>query len=153
MRNPGLRCAGEQGFTLLEVLVAVMIMALSLGAILYQFALASRAGSASHDSTRAVMYAREKLEELKTIAQPGEGGASGSFDDGFEWETRIQLFSYDDIEDQSVFENMRYETYLLSALVFWRSGARTRQVQLETLKTVRKREWERSFDDSGADTE
>ncbi|MBM4311382.1 MAG: type II secretion system protein [Deltaproteobacteria bacterium] len=152
MGSPRIR-AGQQGFTLLEVLVAIMILGLSLGAILYQFALASRAGSASYDSTRAVMHAREKLEELKTMPRLGESSAGGSFDDGFEWETRVQLYGYDEVEDQSVFEGMRYETYHLSALVTWRYGSRARQVELETLRTVRKREWGQAGDGSGFSSE
>jgi general secretion pathway protein I len=149
MHRPAGLPADQQGFTLLEVLVAVMIMALSLGAILYQFALASRAGSASYDATRAVMHAREKLEELKTLPQLGEGAAGGSFDDGYEWATRVSFYGYDDVEDQSVFEGMRYETYHLAAVVTWRYGSRARQVELETLRTVRKRQWERTFNDAG----
>ncbi len=35
---------GRQGFTLLEVLVAIMILAMSVTAILQQFSLALRAG-------------------------------------------------------------------------------------------------------------
>lgn len=133
--------AAQAGFTLLEVLVAVMILGLTLGALLQQFALATRAGSASYDSTRAALYAREKLEELKTRKDLGEFVDGGSFDDGYEWETRVQFYGYDEFEDQAVFEGMRYETYRLSSLVIWRLGSRVRQVELETLRTVRKREW------------
>ena len=134
--------AGQSGFTLLEVLVAIMILGLSLAAILEQFALASRAGAASYEATRATMHAREKLEELKLRRQLAEGSESGRFDDGFEWETRVQFYGYDEVEDQSVFENMRYETYLLSAVATWRSGNRARQVELATLRTVLKKEWD-----------
>ena len=134
--------AAQNGFTLLEVLVAMMILGLSLGAILQQFALASRAGSASYETTRATMYAREKLEELKTQRDLIESTERGSFDDGYEWETTIYLYEYDVAEDQLVFDNMRYETYHLSAVVSWHFGNRARQVELETLRTVRKREWE-----------
>ena len=141
MNRPPFPRPGQSGFTLLEVLVAIMIMGLSLGALLQQFALASRSGSASYDATRATMHAREKLEELKLLPQLGEGVQSGSFDDGFEWETRVQFYYYDEMED-AVFENMRYETYLLSAVVTWRYGTRAKQVELETLMTVRQTEWD-----------
>ena len=56
----------QSGFTLLEVLLAVMILGLSITAILFQFQVALRAGSSSKDNTQAVVHAREKLEELKT---------------------------------------------------------------------------------------
>ncbi len=132
----------QLGFTLLEVLVAMMILGVALGAILQQFALASRAGAASADATRATVYAREKIEELKMLEEFSETTAHGSFDDGFEWETNVQLYSYDEVEEQSVFDDMRYETYLLSVVVTWRYGSRSKQVELETLKTVRKKEWD-----------
>lgn len=132
---------GRNGFTLLEVLVAMMILGISLGMILQQFALASRAGTASYDATRATIHAREMLEELKMLPDLYEGVEQGKFDDGFEWETTVELYIYDEFEEQQVFENIRYETYRLSAVVFWRSGSRERQVELETLRTVRKKEW------------
>jgi len=141
MLRAGRLRTGQKGFTLLEVLVAVMILGLSLGAILHQFAMASRAGSASYDSTRAAMHAREKLEELKTLKNLSEATAGGTFDDGFEWETRVQLYGYDEVEDRSVFDEIRFETYRLSALVIWRYGNKKRQVELETLRTVLKSEW------------
>jgi len=133
--------AAQGGFTLLEVLVAMMILGLSLGAILQQFALASRAGSASAEATRATVLAREKIEELKMQRQLSESIGRGSFDDGFEWETSVQFYGYDEIEDQSVFEDMNYETYRLSAVVTWRVGNRSKQVELVTLRTMPKKEW------------
>ncbi len=139
---PRVRCASQKGFTLLEVLVAMMILGMSLGAILQQFALASRAGAASQDATRATMHAREIIEELKIQRELTETTGHGSFDDGFEWDTIVQLYSYDEIEDQSIFEDMGYETYLLSVVVSWRFGSRSKQVELETLRTVRKKEWD-----------
>ena len=134
--------AAQNGFTLLEVLVAMMILGVSLGAILQQFALASRAGAASSDATQATMHAREIIERLKQVREPGESTARGSFDDGFEWETSVQLYIYDEIEDELVFEDMHYETYLLSVIVTWQYGNRSKQVALETLRTVRKKEWD-----------
>jgi general secretion pathway protein I len=132
--------ASQAGFTLLEVLVAMMILGLSLGAILQQFALASRAGSASADATRATVLAREKIEELKMQRELSESVGRGSFDDGFEWETSVEFYGYDGIEDP-VFEDMDYETYRLSAVVTWRVGNRSKQVELVTLRTLPKKEW------------
>jgi len=134
--------AARNGFTLLEVLVAIMILGISLGAILQQFALASRAGAASYDATLATIHAREMLEELKMLPELYEGIEQGKFDDGFEWETSVELYLYDEFEEQQVFEDINYETYRLSVVVFWRYGSRERQVGLETLKTVRKKSLE-----------
>jgi general secretion pathway protein I len=141
MHEQALRRTAHAGFTLLEVLVAIMIVGMSLGAILHQFALASRAGAASHDVTRATLYAREMLEELKTQQYSVTAVERGSFDDGFEWETVVEPYGFDTLDDDAVFDAMRYETFRLIATVTWRVGSRTRQVELETLRTVRKRQW------------
>lgn len=132
----------QQGFTLLEVLVAVMILALTLTALLQQFSLAQRAGVVSWDNTRAVLHAREKLEELKSRHELTEGTESGDFDDGYTWQTTVSPYEYSWAEDDEVFESLRYETVRLDVSVSWRSGERPKQVELTTLHTVLKKQWE-----------
>jgi len=55
----------QKGFTLLEVLLAVMILGISLTTILLQFQTALHAGSISQEKTIAVIYAKEKLRGAK----------------------------------------------------------------------------------------
>lgn len=132
----------QQGFTLLEVLAAVMILALTLTALLQQFSLAQRAGVVSWDNTRAMLHAREKLEELKSRHELTEGTESGDFDDGYAWQTTVSPFEYSWAEEDDVFESLRYETVQLDVTVSWRSGERPRQVELTTLHTKLKKQWE-----------
>lgn len=137
-RNP------DNGFTLLEVLIAVIILGLSVTAILQQFSLALRGGNVSRDMCRAVLYAKQKLEELKTIEE-GEGAAnSGSFDDGFEWETSSQPYPIPGPEGDESVEQLRYELLQLTARITWRYGLQRKQVELSTLKLVKKKERESS---------
>lgn len=136
----------EEGFTLLEVLIAVIILGLSVTAILQQFSLALRGGSASRDVCRAVLYAKQKLEELKTAEEEGRGIAesSGSFDDGFEWETSIHPYSIPEPEGDESAEKLRYELLQLTARITWQYGLQRKHVELSTLKLVKKKEWESS---------
>ncbi len=131
----------QRGFTLLEVLVAVVILAVTGVAILQQFSAAQRAGIASRDSTRAVLHAKEKLEELKIKKELSESTESGTFDDGYEWETEILAYTYGDSEDEEEYEKLKHETYQLRTVVSWQFGDRKKQVELSTLRTVKKREW------------
>jgi len=132
------------GFTLLEVLIAVVILGLSVTTILQQFSVALRGGSASQDTCRAVLYAKQKLEELKT-AEAGElASESGSFDDGFAWETRIEPYTLAELPGEEVAEQLRYELVQLTARVSWQSGVQQKRVELSTLKLVKKKEWEQS---------
>ena len=64
--------SSNSGFTLMEVMVAMMILALSLTAILELFSDGMRAGSVSQKYLGAVYYAQEQMEEvlLETVHIP-----------------------------------------------------------------------------------
>ena len=133
----------KAGFTLLEVLLAVVILGVSLTTILLQFQTALRAGSISQERTNAVIYAKEKLESLKIEDELSESSQSGTFENGYEWETEVSLYEYEeeDQEEDISYEDLRHETYKLRAAVKWNSGINKRQVELITLKTVTRKEW------------
>ena len=131
----------EAGFTLLEVLLAVVILGVSLTTILLQFQTALHAGSISQQRTNAVIYAKEKLESLKIEEELSESLQSGVLETGYEWETEVSLYEYEDQTDDISYEDLRHETYKLRATVKWNSGISKRQVELMTLKTVTRKEW------------
>jgi general secretion pathway protein I len=137
------RTRSEAGFTLLEVLLAVVILGVSLTTILLQFQTALRAGSISQERTNAVIYAKEKLESLKIEDELSESSQSGVLESGYEWETEVSLYEYEeeDPEEDISYEDLRHETYKLRATVKWNSGINKRQVELITLKTITRKEW------------
>ena len=139
------RTRSQSGFTLLEVLLAVVIMGVSLTTILLQFQTALHAGSISQERTNAVIYAKEKLESLKIEDELSESSQSGTFENGYEWETEVSLYEYaeEDQEEDISYEDLRHETYKLRAAIKWNSGINKRQVELITLKTVTRNEWAR----------
>jgi general secretion pathway protein I len=143
-RSAWARCRTVQnsGFTLLEVLIAVAILGTAIVVLLLQFSVALRAGSITQNVTVAVLHAREKIEELKMERELSESANSGTFADGYEWETQVIPYRHETIpEDEQLYENLKVETYQLSSVVKWKDGERTKQVLLTTLKTVRKKEW------------
>ena len=131
----------EAGFTLLEVLLAVVILGVSLTTILLQFQTALHAGSVSQERTNAVIYAKEKLESLKIEDELFESSQSGVLESGHEWETEVSLYEYEDLAEDISYEDLRYETYKLRSTIKWNSGIKKRQVELITLKSVTKKEW------------
>ena len=143
MQKQKKRTRSQAGFTLLEVLLAVVIMGVSLTTILLQFQTALHAGSISQERTNAVIYAKEKLESLKIEDELSESSQSGTFENGYEWETEVSLYEYEeeDQEEDISYEDLRHETYKLRAAVKWNSGINKRQVELITLKTVTRNEW------------
>ena len=137
------RTRSQSGFTLLEVLLAVVILGVSLTTILLQFQTALHAGSIAQERTNAVIYAKEKLEALKIEDELSESSQSGTFENGYEWETEVSLYEYEeeDQEEDISYEDLRHEKYKLRATVKWNSGINKRQVELITLKTITRKEW------------
>jgi general secretion pathway protein I len=130
----------KQGFTLLEVLLAVMILAVSVTAILSQFSVGMEAGGKARDITEAVLHAKEKLEEFKAFIDNGEGGQSGAFDDGYSWEALVSLYELPEKEAGENENLLSFELLKLTVIVRWDTGAQARQVELSTLKAVKKKD-------------
>ena len=60
----------EGGFTLIEVMIAVLLTALTVIGVLGLFRVETRAASVSRRETEAAVFAQDKLEELRTEAAP-----------------------------------------------------------------------------------
>ncbi len=71
-----------RGFTLIEVIVAFTILSISLVMVMQLFSAGLKASRASCDYTRAVIYAKNIMEEIS--GSPVQD--SGEFEDGFFWE-------------------------------------------------------------------
>lgn len=88
------RRRGTRGFTLIEVLVATVILAIGLLAALTAFSMAARASGASRNDTVVPLLAEEKLAEVQMTPRDElvAGEWSGDFGDqypGYSWEVRI----------------------------------------------------------------
>jgi prepilin-type N-terminal cleavage/methylation domain-containing protein len=74
----------QQGFTLIEVMISILLAALLVIGAVALFRIETRASSFSRRETEAVVLAQDKLEELRTIAQPtgaGTGADPGSINE------------------------------------------------------------------------
>lgn len=127
MNKPGV---ASRGFTLLEVLVAFVVMALSLGVLLHIFSLAMRTTSTAENHQRAILLAESKLAEVTAgkVLEPGRD--SGRFDDRFHWSARIDRFELADEQDQIEFP---VEPYRVQVAVSWNDS----DTDLITLTTIR----------------
>ena len=116
---------GTYGFTLIEVIVAMAIVSISLVMIMQLFSGGLRASRASCDYTRAVVHAKNIMEELSFNPIPG----SGDFEDGFNWQTAIE--PYEESEESG------FKIVKLNVIISWGDALRKpKSMQLVSLKTL-----------------
>jgi len=135
------RTLRARGFSLLEVLVAFVILSLVATALFRLFGGALNNASAADDYSRAALLAESVLAE--TAAGPlREGGAQGSADDGrMRWTARVAPYRAPnvnpDLEQQS--ETMQTRLYQVAVEVAFPGAAGgERKFALATLRVAPK---------------
>jgi general secretion pathway protein I len=126
----------QRGFSLLEVLVAFAILALTLGVLLNIFSRASRSAILSAQYSQAAALAESKLAAIGTEFPLAEGGSSGEPENGFAWE--INVFPVEFTTDEPAAPELATEAsvtpYQLTATVLWREGERVRRLTFATVR-------------------
>ncbi|MCB1613186.1 MAG: prepilin-type N-terminal cleavage/methylation domain-containing protein, partial [Xanthomonadales bacterium] len=86
----GRRRGRQQGFTLIEVLVAFIVFVLIFGAVLDALGMAMRNTRRSAEVSEAALWAQSKLDAVGTIEELEEGNERGEFNQQFRWELDIR---------------------------------------------------------------
>lgn len=123
----------QDGFSLLEVLVAFSIFALSLGVIFQIYGTGSRSTILSDEYARAVIIAQSKLVSIGIDKLDNLGEFSGIENNKFRWVTRINHTAYD---DSNLETNFKLVKRLVEVEVNWDSMGKTRSFQLNTMKLI-----------------
>lgn len=122
----------QLGFSLLEILIAFSILALSLGILLNIFSGGLRRAMISEEYQQAVAIAQSKLDAAgeEEILQDGE--IQGSIDDKFYWRVNVQTIIFE--EEGMSPDKINVTPYKVTVVVDWLAGENNRQVELTTLK-------------------
>jgi general secretion pathway protein I len=96
MTRPASPPAG--GFTLLEVLVAFSVLALSLGVLIQVFQGGLRATASTEDYLLATQLAQSKLAELGTLYALETGVEEGVFAERYRWRRTVAPAAWADAE-------------------------------------------------------
>lgn len=126
-----MRAKKHRGMTLIEVLVAFVILSLAMGVIMQIFFGGMRNARLAGGYSRAVFLAQSKLAAVG-IEQPlitGEG--SGQLDGDLRW--RITVNPYDDGGEAERLL-MAQRLYQVQVVVSWSEEGRQRQVALNSLR-------------------
>ena len=127
------RRQSQRGFSLLEVLVAFAILAVSLGVLLGIFSRATSATIASAQYSQAATLAESLLNLVGHEIPLEEGTVSGETESGFSWE--LTLFELD-LSDEFPTSTPSVTAYRINATVLWFDAGRPRRLMLATLKLL-----------------
>ncbi len=119
----------QRGFSLLEVLVALVIMALALAAILQLFASGTNRVAMSDEYLRAAMHARSRLNAVGALIPVEEGHHEGRFEDGFDW--RVDLSP---MEPPAGMTRRGLRAYRVHVEVEWTRGAHARRFAIDSIR-------------------
>ena len=118
-------CSGA-GFTLLEVLVALVIFGLAFGVLAQIIQTGLRQSTVAESTAAATSLARSQLARVGTELPLAVGEAEGETEDGMRWHTGIRLAEPPN-------EDLGIVPYEVQVTVSWGPGA-AEQVTLTTLR-------------------
>lgn len=121
----------QKGFSLLEILVAFSILAISLGILLNIFSGGLRTAILSEDYVNAITLSESLLSRMGTefALEPGE--QSGDYDEKYSWTVQVEPFFIEQLPEQ---ENPQHQLYSIHVAVFWGDGDQQRSMELDTLR-------------------
>lgn len=87
-----MRKAVQKGFTLLEILVAFTMLAVTFATVMQIIAGSARNTVKASQNTKIALYAQSKMDELGLFEKIEEGSSNGEFDDKTSWQLEIIPF-------------------------------------------------------------
>lgn len=120
----------EQGFSLIEVLVAFAILVLAMGALMTAFGSAATLSSVSQDRALAMDHAQSVLDGLDVEPSSTPAHSTGRFEDGFRWIADVTPYGSKDDREAWI-----ADPYEIKVRVLW-GQQHIREVQLQTLRLL-----------------
>jgi len=117
----------QRGFSLIELLVAFVILSLSLSLIYGLFSGGARSLRQAREWTEAAAWAETKLATLGVAEPLREGRFAGALARGYHWQLQVSRADADPRPDALAL-------YRLQLGVRWHSAGRDHQLQFETLR-------------------
>jgi general secretion pathway protein I len=115
------------GFTLLEILVALVIFALAFGVLAQIIQTGLRQSAGARSITAATLLAQSELARVGVEVPLRAGPADGETETGMRWHTEVEL-----IEQTN--DNQSLATYQVQVTVTW-GPSPAEQLTLTTLRT------------------
>ncbi len=132
--------AASAGFTLLEVMVALAVLAVGIAAVLELFGGGLRLMTKSSRRTQAVVYAQNVMDRLLAQSTLDDGDDGGRFPGGFSWRARVNEIRPDDdasaLQQKSQNQTEFFRLKQINVEVYWSEGVGEQSYALRSLRTI-----------------
>ncbi len=123
----------SKGFTLLETLVALSVLAISLGVTYQVFSSALRGSNLADDYTQASMYADSHLAEISKRIDRLSGISQGAYNQRYRW--KLEVLPLDSSNSAAVLESVKRYQVVLD--VYWQGKKGPRSIRATTFRLGR----------------
>ena len=129
--------SGISGFTLIEVLVSMMVMAISLTIIMGLFSGGLNAKKRANDYKTAVELANNKIVEVLLEQNLEPGIQTGMFNNDYSWSIEI-IPDDQDTSDSTIKIEQDFRPYIIKLEVKWKHGEKEKIYSISTVKMEKK---------------
>ena len=123
------------GFSLIEILVAFVVLSLTLSVIMQIFSGGLRNVRHSDNYSRALYLAESRLAALGVEQPLREGVISGELDQRFRWQISVRPYREAVTADETL---LKLALYHVMVVVSWDDGGQARQLELTSLRLAPK---------------
>ena len=123
----------REGFTLLEILVALALLGIAITVVLQLFSTNLRALSVSGDYVSAALRAEAKMRDILDDTDLKEKSWSEVTDEGYRFDASVTEV----LKERT--ENLQVKMLEISLATQWLEGSKTKYITLKTLRVVYKR--------------
>ena len=117
-----------RGFTLLETLVALSVLAITLGVLYQIFGVSLRNMQHAKDYSYAQMLAESKLAEIGKGIPVREGSYGGDIDEKYSWQMNITPVMKEATGNELV------NTYKVRFVITWPANNSTRSIKIDAYR-------------------
>ena len=124
----------QNGFTLLEVVVAMAIVGLGVVTLLEVFSLGLRLATSSAARTDAVAYSRQVMDGVLIRKSLDPRGDAGSFGRNHRWQIDLRH-----LRDDTQLAPIGWDVTEITLVMRYRDGERDKQLEMKTLRLLKKK--------------
>ena len=125
----------QRGFSLLEVIAAILLLAISFATLMQVAGGASGLTSRAIAYDKAAMWARSKLDSALVLEAPHPGITQGRFDQHYRWQLQVMPWEGLGVTDSNSVSYLR--VYKLKLKVTWGSKVYPSHAYFSTLRVAR----------------